>query len=255
MKGLLNWLLSHRRVTHRKPAAGYRPRLEALEDRQLLATFLVFNPGDSGRGTLRQAILDANAHRENERDYIQFDRASFDAGLTVYLDSNLPAIMDPLYGYQTVNVESQERNSASLLWWMKRSIALRKQHKVFGHGRTTFLSPNNRKILAYVRHDETDTILVLANLSNQVQPVELELTDYEGMMPQEMFGGIRLDEEMLERSGEGTFKGQRVRLIAPEDLIVIKAVVNDEHIPRHWYDAVFSVPGALCVLLVHSASP
>jgi maltose alpha-D-glucosyltransferase / alpha-amylase len=101
----------------------------------------------------------------------------------------LPVIMDPLYGYQTVNVESQERNSASLLWWMKRSIALRKQHKVFGHGRTTFLSPANRKILAYVRHDETDTILVLANLSNQVQPVELDLTAYEGLMPQEMFGG------------------------------------------------------------------
>jgi len=101
----------------------------------------------------------------------------------------LPVIMDPLYGYQTVNVESQERNSASLLWWMKRTIALRKQHKVFGHGRTTFLSPDNRKILAYVRHDETDTILVLANLSNQVQPVELDLTAYEGLMPQEMFGG------------------------------------------------------------------
>src|SRR5712691_10023777 len=101
----------------------------------------------------------------------------------------LPVIMDPLYGYQTVNVESQERNSASLLWWMKRSIALRKQHKVFGRGRTTFLSPDNRKILAYVRHDEIDTILVLANLSNQVQPVELDLTAYEGLMPQEMFGG------------------------------------------------------------------
>jgi maltose alpha-D-glucosyltransferase / alpha-amylase len=103
----------------------------------------------------------------------------------------LPVIMDPLYGYQTVNVESQERNSASLLWWMKRTIALRKQHKVFGHGRTTFLSPDNRKILAYVRHDETDTILVLANLSNQVQPVELDLTAYEGLMPQEMFGGAQ----------------------------------------------------------------
>src|SRR6516165_4876999 len=62
-----------------------------------------------------------------------------------------PAIMDPLYGYQTVNVESQERNSASLLWWMKRTIALRKQHKAFGRGRTTFLSPDNRKILAYMR--------------------------------------------------------------------------------------------------------
>src|SRR5437879_13570278 len=87
----------------------------------------------------------------------------------------LPVIMDPVYGYQTVNVESQERNSASLLWWMKRTIALRKQHKVFGRGRTTFLSPDNRKILAYVRHDETDTILVLANLSNPVPSVGLDL--------------------------------------------------------------------------------
>ncbi len=101
----------------------------------------------------------------------------------------LPVIMDPVYGYQTVNVESQERNSASLLWWMKRTIALRKQYKAFGRGRTTFLSPDNRKILAYVRHDEVDTILVLANLSNQVQPVQLDLTSYEGLMPQEMFGG------------------------------------------------------------------
>ena len=79
----------------------------------------------------------------------------------------LPVIMDPLYGYQTVNVESQERNSASLLWWMKRTIALRKQYRVFGRGRTAILSPDNRKILAYVRHDESDTILVLANLSNR----------------------------------------------------------------------------------------
>src|ERR671936_668305 len=92
----------------------------------------------------------------------------------------LPVLMDPLYGYQTVNVESQERNSASLLWWMKHTLALRKQYKVFGRGRITYLSPENRKILAYIRHDETDTILVLANLSNYVQPVELDLGAYEG---------------------------------------------------------------------------
>lgn len=101
----------------------------------------------------------------------------------------LPLIMDPVYGYQTVNVESQERNSASLLWWMKRAIALRKQHKVFGRGRLTLLSPDNRKILAYVRHDEADIILVLANLSNQVQPVGLDLSAHEGLVPQEMAGG------------------------------------------------------------------
>src|SRR5262249_21039744 len=101
----------------------------------------------------------------------------------------LPVIMDPVYGYQTVNVESQERNSASLLWWMKRTLALRKQYKVFGRGRITFLSPETRKILAYVRHDEVDPILLLANLSNYVQPVQLDLSSYEGLIPQEMIGG------------------------------------------------------------------
>jgi len=101
----------------------------------------------------------------------------------------LPVIMDPVYGYQTVNVESQERNSASLLWWMKRTLALRKQYKVFGQGHMTFLNPENRKVLAYVRQDEVDTILVLANLSNSVQPVQLDLSSYEGLIPQEMIGG------------------------------------------------------------------
>lgn len=100
----------------------------------------------------------------------------------------LPVIMDPVYGYQVVNVESQERNSASLLWWMKRTMALRKQYNVFACGHLTLLSPDNRKILAYVRHDATDTILVVANLSNQVQPVTLDLSAYEGLLPQEMFG-------------------------------------------------------------------
>jgi len=101
-----------------------------------------------------------------------------------------PVIMDPVYGYQAVNVESQERNSSSLLWWMKRTMALRKQYKVFGRGRMTLLSPQNRKVLAYVRHDQSETILVLANLSQQVQPVALDLGDYAGLVPREMFGGM-----------------------------------------------------------------
>jgi maltose alpha-D-glucosyltransferase/alpha-amylase len=99
-----------------------------------------------------------------------------------------PLIMDPVYGYQAINVESQQRNSTSLLWWMKRAIALRKQHRVFGRGRIAFLSPNNRKILAYICYDETETILVVANLSRYVQPVALELGDYRGLLPREMFG-------------------------------------------------------------------
>ena len=99
-----------------------------------------------------------------------------------------PAIMDPIYGYQVINVESQKRDPASLLRWMKRMLALRKQHKVFGRGEMTLLQPHNRAILAYIRHDATDTILVVANLSSQPQRVELDLTAYTGRVPREILG-------------------------------------------------------------------
>jgi maltose alpha-D-glucosyltransferase / alpha-amylase len=97
-----------------------------------------------------------------------------------------PVIMDPVYGYQVINVESQERDPASLLRWMQRMIALRKQHQVFGRGEMTLLYPRNRAILAYIRHDATDTILIVANLSSQPRRVELDLAAYTGMIPREM---------------------------------------------------------------------
>ncbi len=97
-----------------------------------------------------------------------------------------PVITDPVYGYQVINVESQERDPASLLQWMQRMIALRKQHQVFGRGEMTLLHPRNRAILAYIRHDATDTMLVVANLSSQSQQVELDLAAYIGMVPREM---------------------------------------------------------------------
>jgi maltose alpha-D-glucosyltransferase/alpha-amylase len=97
-----------------------------------------------------------------------------------------PVIMDPVYGYQVINVESQERDPASLLRWMQRMIALRKQHQVFGRGEMTLLYPCNRAILAYIRHDATDIILIVANLSSQSQRVELDLAAYTGMIPREM---------------------------------------------------------------------
>ncbi len=103
-----------------------------------------------------------------------------------------PVIMDPVYGYQVINVESQERDPASLLRWMKRMLALRKQHKVFGRGEMTLLHPHNCAILAYIRHDATDTILIVANLSSQPQRVELDLTAYTGMVPREMLQGGRV---------------------------------------------------------------
>jgi maltose alpha-D-glucosyltransferase/alpha-amylase len=99
-----------------------------------------------------------------------------------------PVIMDPVYGYQSVNVEAQERSPFSLLNWMKRMIALRKQFKVFGRGTLEFLPASNRKILAYVRRYEDELVVCVANLSRAVQPVELDLSAYAGMTPLEMLG-------------------------------------------------------------------
>lgn len=100
----------------------------------------------------------------------------------------LPPIMDPVYGYQAVNVEAQSRSASSLLNWMKRLIAVRKAHKAFGRGTLEFLHPGNRKILAYMREYENESVLCVANLSRSAQPVELDLSRYKGRVPVEMMG-------------------------------------------------------------------
>jgi maltose alpha-D-glucosyltransferase/alpha-amylase len=99
-----------------------------------------------------------------------------------------PPIVDPVYGYQSINVEAQERYPFSLLNWTKRLIATRRQHRVFGRGQLEIVPCGNRKVLAYVRRDEHETILVVANLSRHLQPVELDLSAYTGLIPIEMNG-------------------------------------------------------------------
>jgi len=99
-----------------------------------------------------------------------------------------PPIMDPVYGYPSINVEAQERYPFSLLNFMKRLIAMRKQHRVFGRGSLEFVGCSNRKVLAYLRKDDRETILIVANLSRGVQPLELELSAYENLIPIEMAG-------------------------------------------------------------------
>ena len=112
-----------------------------------------------------------------------------------------PVIMDPIYGYQVVNVEAQLSDQSSLLHWTRNMIALRKLFQVFGRGTLTFLHPQNRKILAYLRDlkrlgpdgqpDGThETVLCVANLSRFAQPVSLDLTQYAGAMPVEMLGYV-----------------------------------------------------------------
>ena len=99
----------------------------------------------------------------------------------------LPIIIDPEYHYEAFNVEGQQNNLRSLLWWMKRLIALRKRYKAFGRGSIEFLQPVNRKVLVFLRRYEKELILVIANLSRFVEYVELDLKAYKGMVPMELF--------------------------------------------------------------------
>jgi maltose alpha-D-glucosyltransferase/alpha-amylase len=100
----------------------------------------------------------------------------------------LPPVMDPVYGYQTINVEAQLRNPSSLLHWTRRLIAARKTYRAFGNGNLKFLSPGNRKILAYVREWQDEKILCVVNLSRSAQPVELDLAEYKQHVPVELLG-------------------------------------------------------------------
>ncbi|MGE0223529.1 MAG: maltose alpha-D-glucosyltransferase [Acetobacteraceae bacterium] len=100
----------------------------------------------------------------------------------------LPAIMDALYGYEAVNVEAQAADPHSLLLWMRRTIAVRRQYQVFGRGTYRLLYPKNRKILAYLREHEGTTILCVANLARTPQAVELELSEFQGRIPIELDG-------------------------------------------------------------------
>ena len=100
----------------------------------------------------------------------------------------LPAIIDPEYHYEYINVESQQNNSSWLLWWMKRLIGLRKQHPAFGRGTMEMLLPDNNRVLTYIRRFEGETILVAANLSRFSQAVELDLSEFAGATPLELFG-------------------------------------------------------------------
>src|SRR2546429_4269052 len=88
----------------------------------------------------------------------------------------LPMIMDPVYGYEAVNVEAQSRSLASLLSWTKRMIVVRKSSKVFGHGTLSFIRPSNRAVIVYVREYEGEVLLCVANLSRSAQAAEIDLS-------------------------------------------------------------------------------
>jgi maltose alpha-D-glucosyltransferase/alpha-amylase len=99
-----------------------------------------------------------------------------------------PMIMDPVYGYEAVNVEAQSRSLASLLSWTKRLIAVRKSSKLFGRGSLSFIRPANRSVLVYVRQYQNEVLVCVANLSRSAQAAEIDLSPWRGRIPLELLG-------------------------------------------------------------------
>ncbi|WP_308915043.1 maltose alpha-D-glucosyltransferase [Jannaschia sp. LMIT008] len=108
----------------------------------------------------------------------------------------LPVIQDPVHGYEGVNVEAQSESPSSYLNWMRRMVAVRKRHEVFGRGEIDLLYPSNRKVLAYIRRQkdveagqpDDQAVLCVANLSRSAQAVEIDLSRYKGRVPVELIG-------------------------------------------------------------------
>jgi maltose alpha-D-glucosyltransferase/alpha-amylase len=102
-----------------------------------------------------------------------------------------PAVMDPVYGFQALNIEAQLRTPTSLLRWLHRLVALRKEHPVFGFGTYQPIEPSNPRIFAHLRRFEDDLVLCVHNLARSAQAVELDLRAFEGRYPIELFGRAR----------------------------------------------------------------
>jgi maltose alpha-D-glucosyltransferase/alpha-amylase len=122
----------------------------------------------------------------------------------------LPAIMDPVFGYQSVNVEAQIENTSSLLQWTRRMIHARRRHPAFGLGSFTDLGGSNPSVFSFSRDFGDDTVLCVNNLSRFPQPVELDLRRWEGAEPVELLGHVTFPQigelpYLLTLSGHGFY--------------------------------------------------
>jgi len=184
---------------------GIRRRLAPLDDNnrrriELLNSLLLSFPGTPIMYYGDEIGMGDNIYlgdRNGVRTPMQWN-SDRNAGFSTAVPARLyfPVITDPIWGYQSINVEAQQSDQSSLLHWTRNMIALRKLFHVFGRGTQEFLNPDNRKILAYVRRydDESagssETILCVANLSRFSQPVSLDLALFAGMIPVEMLGYV-----------------------------------------------------------------
>ncbi|HSB54863.1 MAG TPA: alpha-glucosidase C-terminal domain-containing protein, partial [Gemmatimonadales bacterium] len=178
---------------------GIRRRLSPLLDHnqhriELLNSLLLSLPGTPVIYYGDEIGMGDNIHlgdRNGVRTPMQWS-ADANAGFSRAPSAQLysPVITDPIHGYQAVNVSAQQGDPSSLLQWTRNMIALRKLFRVFGRGTLEFLHPETRKVLAYLRKDDREQVLCVANLSRFAQPVELDLSAYEGMLPVEMLGYV-----------------------------------------------------------------
>jgi maltose alpha-D-glucosyltransferase / alpha-amylase len=178
---------------------GIRRRLAPLVDNnrrriELLNSLLLSFPGTPILYYGDEIGMGDNIYlgdRNGVRTPMQWN-ADRNAGFSTATPARLysPVIMDPLWGYEAVNVEAQQSDPSSLLNWMRNMIALRKLFSVFGRGSMKFFDPANRKVLAYMRQDQDQRVLCVANLSRFAQPVDLDLSEAEGAIPVEMLGYV-----------------------------------------------------------------
>ncbi len=132
----------------------------------------------------------------------------------------LPLILDPVYGYQALNVDAEMRNPTSLLHWTRKMIAVRKRHPTFGMGSFADLPASNPSVLAFVREFGDDVVLCVFNLSRFAQPVELDLRRFEGHTPVELVGGVHFPRVgelpyLMTLAGHGFYWFQLQRTEAP----------------------------------------
>ena len=183
---------------------GIRRRLAPLLERdrrrvELLNSFLLSMPGTPVMYYGDEIGMGDNIHlgdRDGVRTPMQWT-SDRNGGFSRANPQSLvlPPIMDPLYGYQAVNVEAQSSDPYSLLNWMRRLLEVRSKHRAFGRGTLKLIYPNNRKILSYLREYEDkengcERILCVANVSHASQAVEIDLSAFAGKVPVEMLGGI-----------------------------------------------------------------
>jgi maltose alpha-D-glucosyltransferase/alpha-amylase len=171
-----------------------------------------------------------------------------------------PPIMDPLYGYQAINVEAQERSPSSMLNWMRRMLALRRQYPTFGRGSFEPLATSNRRVLAYVREDAQQQIVVVSNMARTVQPVHIDLSRFKGMHLVEIIGNTEMptigdDPYFLTLAPHGFYWFQLSRVAKPVVLQRPRLAGRDEPVPTLLVSAVWNtlLDGHARVLLERDA--